>query len=68
MMDLITIEDFSKDVELEEYTSWGEQNSGIKVKFSEGYKRFNHENRKTKNRYFYLRLLFLRRFRCVFNF
>ncbi len=37
----ITIEDFSKDVELEEYTSWGEQNSGVKVKFSEGYKRFS---------------------------
>ena len=37
----ITIEDLSKDVELEEYTSWGEQNSGVKVKFSEGYKRFS---------------------------
>ena len=36
----ITIEDLSKDVELEEYTSWGEQNNGIKVEFSEGYKRF----------------------------
>jgi len=37
----ITIEDLSKDVELEEYTSWGEQNSGVKIKFSEGYKRIS---------------------------
>ena len=33
------IEDYSKDVELEEYTSWGENNEGIKAQFSEGYKR-----------------------------
>jgi hypothetical protein len=36
----ITIQDFSSDVELDEYTSWGEENNGIKVEFSEGYKRF----------------------------
>ena len=35
----VSIEDFSKDVELEEYTSWGEQQNGIKVGFSNGYKR-----------------------------
>ena len=35
----ITIQDFSSDVELDEYTSWGEENNGIKVEFSEGYKR-----------------------------
>ena len=37
----ISIEDFSNDVELEEYTSWGEKNDGIKVKFSNGYKRIS---------------------------
>ena len=37
----VSIEDFSNDVELEEYTSWGEQNNGIKVKFSNGYKRIS---------------------------
>ena len=37
----ITIEDLSKDVELEEYTSWGEQQNGIKARFSNGYKRIN---------------------------
>ena len=37
----ISIEDFSNDVELEEYTAWGEENNGIKVKFSNGYKRVN---------------------------
>ena len=36
---VVSIEDFSKDVELEEYTSWGEENNGIKVQFSNGYKR-----------------------------
>ena len=35
------IEDFSKDVELEEYTSWGEENEGVKVQFSNGYKRIS---------------------------
>ena len=35
----VSIEDFSNEVELEEYISWGEQNNGIKVKFSNGYKR-----------------------------
>lgn len=38
---VISIEDFSKDVELEEYNSWGEENNGIKVQFSNGYKRIN---------------------------
>ena len=33
------IEDYSKDVELEEYTSWGENNEGVRAQFSEGYKR-----------------------------
>ena len=37
---VISIQDFSNDVELGEYTSWGEENNGIKVEFSEGYKRF----------------------------
>ena len=37
----ISIEDFSNDVELEEYTAWGEENNGIKVQFSNGYKRVN---------------------------
>ena len=37
----VSIEDFSNDVELEQYTSWGEQNNGIKVKFSNGYKRIS---------------------------
>jgi len=36
---IVYIEDFSNDVELEEYTSWGEDKAGIKVQFSEGYKR-----------------------------
>ncbi len=35
----VLIEDFSKDVDLEEYTSWGEDNNGVKVLFSNGYKR-----------------------------
>ena len=35
----VSIEDFSNEVELEEYISWGEQNNGTKVKFSDGYKR-----------------------------
>jgi len=38
---VISIEDFSRDVELEEYNSWGEENNGIKVQFSNGYKRIN---------------------------
>ena len=37
----VSIEDFSNDVEIKEYTSWGEQNNGIKVKFSNGYKRIS---------------------------
>jgi len=36
---VVNIEDFSKDVELEEYNSWGEENNGTKVQFSNGYKR-----------------------------
>ena len=37
----VSIEDFSNDVELEEYTSWGEENGGVKVQFSNGYKRIS---------------------------
>ena len=35
----VSIEDFSNEVELEEYISWGEQHNGTKAKFSNGYKR-----------------------------
>ena len=38
---IVTIEDYSEDVDLEEYTTWGEEKAGIKVKFSEGYKRLS---------------------------
>ena len=38
---IVTIEDYSKDVGLEEYTTWGEEKEGIKVQFSEGYKRIS---------------------------
>ena len=38
---VVNIEDFSKDVELEEYNSWGEENNGTKVQFSNGYKRID---------------------------
>ena len=38
---VVNIVDFSKDVELEEYNSWGEENNGIKVQFSNGYKRID---------------------------
>ena len=38
---VVLIEDFSNDVELEEYTSWGEENDGVKQKFSNGYKRIS---------------------------
>ncbi len=38
---IATIEDYSEDVDLEEYTTWGEEKEGIKVKFSEGYKRLS---------------------------
>ena len=37
----VLIEDFSNDVDLEEYTSWGEDNNGTKILFSNGYKRVN---------------------------
>ena len=37
----VLIEDFSNDVDLEEYTSWGEANNGTKILFSNGYKRVN---------------------------
>ena len=37
----VRIEDFSNDVELEEYTLWGEENDGVKEKFSNGYKRIS---------------------------
>ena len=38
---IITIEDYSKMKNLKKYESWGESTNGIKVKFSEGYKRFS---------------------------
>ena len=38
---VVNIVDFSKDVELEEYNLWGEENNGIKVQFSNGYKRID---------------------------
>ena len=37
----VSIEDFSNNAEIEPYTSWGEKNNGIKVKFSNGYKRIS---------------------------
>jgi len=36
---IVYIEDYSNDVELEEYAAWGEGSEGVKVQFSEGYKR-----------------------------
>ena len=38
---VVTIEDYSKDIDLNKYSSWGEENDGIKVQFSEGYKRIS---------------------------
>ena len=38
---IITIEDYSKDIELKEYSSWGEDKNGVKMQFSEGYKRIS---------------------------
>jgi hypothetical protein len=38
---IISIEDYSKMNNLKKYESWGESTNGIKVKFSEGYKRFS---------------------------
>ncbi len=38
---IITIEDYSKDLELRGYSSWGEDKNGVKVQFSEGYKRIS---------------------------
>jgi len=35
----VSIEDFSNNAEIDPYTSWGEENNGIKIKFSNGYKR-----------------------------
>ena len=37
----VIIQDFSGDVELEEYNSWGEGRNGVRVKFSNGYKRIS---------------------------
>ena len=37
----VSIEDFSNNVEIQAYTSWGEENKGVKVKFSNGYKRIS---------------------------
>ena len=36
---IIYVEDYSNDAELGEYSSWGEDSEGVKVQFSEGYKR-----------------------------
>ena len=36
---IVYIEDYSNDVELEKYAAWGEGSEGVKVQFSEGYKR-----------------------------
>ena len=33
---IVTIEDYSKDIELKQYSSWGEDKNGVKVQFSEG--------------------------------
>ena len=38
---VLSIEDSSKLQNLQQYDSWGEKTSGIKRKFSEGYKRFS---------------------------
>ncbi len=38
---VVTIEDYSKDIDLNKYSSWGEENEGVKVQFSEGYKRIS---------------------------
>ena len=38
---IVTIEDYSKDLELNEYSSWGEDKNGVKEQFSEGYKRIS---------------------------
>ena len=38
---ILSIQDFSKLQRLQPYDSWGEKTSGIKNKFSEGYKRFS---------------------------
>jgi hypothetical protein len=38
---IITVEDFSILENLERYETWGEMRKGIKVEFSEGYKRFS---------------------------
>ena len=32
---------FSNNVDIQAYTSWGEENNGVKVKFSNGYKRIS---------------------------
>ena len=37
----VIIEDFSNNVDIQAYTSWGEENNGVKVKFSNGYKRIS---------------------------
>ena len=34
-------QDYSKDIELKKYSSWGEDKNGVKVQFSEGYKRIS---------------------------
>ena len=38
---IVTIEDYSQDIELKKYSSWGEDKNGVKVQFSEGYKRIS---------------------------
>ena len=38
---VLSIEDFSKSQNLQQYDSWGEKTGGVKRQFSEGYKRFS---------------------------
>ena len=38
---ILSIEDFSKLQNLQQYDSWGEKTGGVKRQFSEGYKRFS---------------------------
>ena len=37
----VSIQDFSNNADIQAYTSWGEENKGVKVKFSNGYKRIS---------------------------
>ena len=37
----VIIKDFSNNADIQAYTSWGEDNKGVRVKFSNGYKRIS---------------------------